>query len=253
MTEKTELQSVWEDEGHISVLLVDDHQSFLDGMVARLEARAGEFRVVGAVKSVKEALQIVVDSPPDVVLLDLKVISGQEAVEESKIEAGLEAIRAIRQVSPSTKIVVLSAYHRPEHVAQAIEAGAVGYVSKARSSDEVLESVRRAHVNQVSLHPEIAQELRKYLELRKSLWESPENSESGVDPLALYPLTPRECEVLQLLAKGKTNQEIANQLQISVDTVKKHVTNILDKMHLRSRVEAALYWISHKHIELPSE
>ncbi len=238
MAKKTELQSVWEDEEHISVLLVDDHQSFLDGMVARLEARVGEFRVVGAVKSVKEALQIVTESPPDVVLLDLKVLSGQGSVEEPRIEAGLEAIRAMRRLSPSTKIVVLSAYHRPEHVAQAVESGAVGYVSKSRSSDEVLESVRQAHVGQVSLHPEIAQELLKYL-------QKPEE----VDPLALDPLTSRECEVLQLLAEGKTNQEIANQLQISVGTVKKHVTNILDKMHLRSRVEAALYWRSHKGAE----
>lgn len=241
MVEKTELQSVWEDDERISVLMVDDHQSFLDGMVARLEARSAEFRIVGAVTSVKEALRVVTDSPPDVVLLDLKVLSGQEPVEESKIEAGLEAIRAMRRLSPATKIVVLSAYHRPEHVAQAMESGAVGYVSKSRSSNEVLESVRQAHAGQILLHPEIAQELLKYL-------QKPGESEDKVDPL-----TPREREVLQLIADGKTNLEIANQLQISLGTVKKHITNILDKLHLRSRVEAALYWRSYKDTEPPSE
>jgi NarL family two-component system response regulator LiaR len=208
-------------------------------MVARLEAQSGEFRVVGAVKSVREALQIVAESPPDVALLDLKVFSGQRLVEEPRIEAGLEAVRAMRQLSPSTKIVVLSAYHRPEYVARAMEYGAIGYVLKSRSSDEVLESVRQAHAGQVSLHPEIAQELLKYL-------QGAEETEDKVDPL-----TPREREVLQLIADGKTNQEIANELQISLGTVKKHITNIFDKLHLRSRVEAALYWRSHKHIELP--
>ncbi|MGC8878103.1 MAG: LuxR C-terminal-related transcriptional regulator [Anaerolineae bacterium] len=237
--ERTEWQSTWEEDERISVLLVDDHQTFLDGMVARLEAQRGEFRVVGAVKSVREALQIVTESPPDVVLLDLKVLSGQRSVEEPRIEAGLEAIRAMRQLSPSTKIVVLSAYHRPEHVAQAMESGAIGYVLKSRSSGEVLESVRQAHAGQVSLHPEIAQELLKYLQRQ-------EETEDKVDPL-----TPREREVLQLIADGKTNQEIANELQISLGTVKKHITNIFDKLHLRSRVEAALYWRSHKHMELP--
>lgn len=236
--EGTEPRNMWGEDERISVLLLDDHQTALDGMVARLEARAGEFRVIGAVRSAREALRIVADSPPDVVLLDLRVLSGQEPFEEPKFEAGLEAIRAIRQLSPSTKIVVLSAYHRPEHVAQAMESGAVGYVSKSRSSDEVLESVRQAHAGQVLLHPEIAQALLKYL-------QKPGESEENVDPL-----TPREREVLQLIADGKTNQEIANQLQISLGTVKKHITNIFDKLHLRSRVEAALYWRSHKHIQL---
>jgi len=231
---RTERQGTWGEDERISVLLVDDHQSFLDGMVARLEAHANEFRVVGAVTSVKEALQIIAGDPPDVVLLDLKVLSGQSLTEEPDIKSGLEAIRAIHQQTPSTKIVVLSAYHRPEHVAQALQSGAVGYVYKGRSGDEVLESIRRAHVGQVLFHPEIAQKLLETLQ-KPERFEG-EKRESG-------PLTPREREVLQLIAEGKSNQEIANQLQISLGTVKKHVTNMLEKMHLRSRVEAAsLYW-----------
>lgn len=233
MIEESTLQSGLEDDERISVLLVDDHRSFLDGMVARLEARANEFRVIGAVTSVKEALQIIAGDPPDVVLLDLKVLSGQDSAEEPDIKSGLEAIRAIHQRTPSTKIVVLSAYHRPEHVAQALQSGAVGYVYKGRSSDEVLESIRRAHVGQVLFHPEIAQKLLETL-------QKPERFEG--EEREMDPLTPREREVLQLIAEGKSNQEIAIQLQISLGTVKKHVTNILEKMHLRSRVEAALYW-----------
>ena len=233
MIGESTLQSGLEDDERISVLLVDDHRSFLDGMVARLEARANEFRVIGAVTSVKEALQIIAGDPPDVVLLDLKVLSGQDSAEEPDIKSGFEAIRAIHQRTPSTKIVVLSAYHRPEHVAQALQSGAVGYVYKGRSSDEVLESIRRAHVGQVLFHPEIAQKLLETL-------QKPERFEG--EEREMDPLTPREREVLQLIAEGKSNQEIAIQLQISLGTVKKHVTNILEKMHLRSRVEAALYW-----------
>ncbi|MGQ9500440.1 MAG: LuxR C-terminal-related transcriptional regulator [Anaerolineae bacterium] len=233
MTGETKSQGVLlEEDERISVLLVDDHRSFLDGMVARLEARADEFRIVGAVPSVSEALQIVAESLPDVVLLDLKVLSGERPGEEPDITAGLGAIRAIHQRSPSTKIVVLSAYHRPEHVAQALQSGAVGYVHKGRSSDEVLESIRRAHLGQVLFHPEIAQKLLETLQ----------NPRGREEEREIDPLTPREREVLQLIAEGKSNQEIAIQLQISLGTVKKHVTNILDKIHMRSRVEAALYW-----------
>jgi len=227
---RTERQGTWGEDERISVLLVDDHQSFLDGMVARLEAHANEFRVVGAVTSVKEALQIIAGDPPDVVLLDLKVLSGQSLTEEPDIKSGLEAIRAIHQQTPSTKIVVLSAYHRPGYVAWAIRSGAVGYVYKGRSSDEVLRKIRDAYAGRASIDSEIAQELLKYLQ----------RQEETEDKLDL--LTPREREVLQLIAHNKTNQEIADELKISPNTVKKHVTNILEKLHLRNRGEAGLYW-----------
>ncbi len=243
MVDEIEPQILTEEDGRISVLLLDDHQLSLDGMLAILEARAAEFCVVGAVRSVKEALQIVANSLPDVVVLDLKVLY-EPASPEERIEAGLDAIREIRRLSPSTKVVVVSAYRQPEHIAQALQAGAVGYVYKGRSSEEVLESLRRAHVGQVFFHPEIAQKLLETLQRP----ESSEGEERESDPL-----TPREREVLQLIAEGKSNQEIANQLQISIGTVKKHVTNILDKIHLRSRVEAALYWRTQSQITLPRE
>lgn len=222
-----------EEDNRITVLLVDNHLSFLEGMRSRFELRSTQFNVVDAVSSAEEALQAVADLVPDIVLLDLRLPARPRTLED--FEGGLGAIRAIRDLSPTTRIVVLSAYDQRDHVARALQAGAASYIHKNSSSEEIIECVRRTHQGEFWLQPDIA---RKLLDtLHNSSNASAEEGDSLVNPL-----TDREHEVLRLIAEGQTNKEIARQLCIAIGTVKKHVSNILDKMEMRSRMEAALFY-----------
>ncbi len=203
----------------ITVVLADDHGVVRMGLKAYFGTLA-DIEVVGEAASGEEAVRLVAQLTPDVVLMDL-LMPGM---------GGIEATRQVRKISPSTQVIILTSYHEDEHIFPAIRAGALSYVLKDIDPDELAEAVRRAHANEAILNPRIAARLVK--EMRGGHADSP-------NPFS--DLTERELDVLREIAAGKNNREIADSLVISEKTVKTHITNILSKLHLADRTQAAVY------------
>jgi NarL family two-component system response regulator LiaR len=202
----------------ISILIVDDHEVVRNGIRAYLETLP-EFNVVGEAASGEEAIKMAGDLIPDVVLMDL-VMPGMD---------GIETTREVKKISPRTQIVVLTSYHEDEHIFPALKAGAISYVLKDMKMDKLAEAIQSAIRGEVTLHPLVATRV-----LRNLRGES--NGE------AFYAeLTERELEVLKFIANGLSNSQIADQLVISTNTVKGHVSNILSKLHLADRTQVAVY------------
>jgi two-component system, NarL family, response regulator LiaR len=203
----------------ITLLIVDDHQIVRWGIRTFLATQA-DIAVVGEAASGEEALQGVADLAPDVVLMDL-VLPGMN---------GVEATRRLKQISPHTQVIVLTSYHEDEHLFPAIQAGALSYLLKDVGTSELADAVRKAGHGEAMLHPSVAARLVQQLR------DPPHES----SPASLL-LSPRENEVLRLIADGWSNTAIAEQLVISEYTVKNHVSNILSRLHLADRTQAAIY------------
>ncbi len=201
----------------ITVFLVDDHTIVRQGIRAALEARQ-EFVVVGEAESGEEALRHIADVVPDVAVMDL-MMEGMD---------GVEATRKIKRLSPHTQVVVLTSYHDDEHIFPALRAGAISYQLKSVKIEELAESIRRAANREATLHPRVA----------ARLIQDVQNIRPGSDPF--IDLTDREMEILKLIANGLTNSEIMAKLVLSENTVKGHVSNILSKLHLADRTQAAV-------------
>ncbi len=203
----------------ITVLLVDDHEVVRQGVRAFLEAHT-EFTVVGEAGTGAAAVQLAKDLVPDVVLMDL-IMPGMD---------GVEATRQVKNASPRTQIVVLTSYHEDEHIFPALQAGALSYILKDCKMEELAEAIRKAASGEPSLHPHVAARVIQELHgTRRD--EAPPHTD----------LTNREMEILKLIANGLSNSDIAEQLVISGHTVKGHVSNILSKLHLADRTQAAVY------------
>lgn len=204
----------------ISILLVDDHQVVRQGVRAFLDTQP-DFLVVGEAESGEEALQLADQHIPDVILMDL-VLPGEVD--------GVEATRQVKKSSPRTQIVVLTSYHEDEFIFPAIRAGALSYVLKDIGPEELAEVVRKAARGEAVLNPRVAARLIQEIQGRRELSTNP-----------FTELSDREMEVLRLIAAGSSNAEIAEKLVISEKTVKGHVSNILSKLHLADRTQAAVY------------
>jgi DNA-binding NarL/FixJ family response regulator len=203
----------------ITLLIVDDHQIVRWGICTFL-ATQPDITVVGEAASGEEALQAVADLAPDVVLMDL-MLPGMN---------GVEATRRLKEISPHTQVIVLTSYHEDAHLFPAIQAGALSYLLKDVGTSELADAVRKAAHGEAMLHPSVAARLLQQVR------EPPHKSSA-----AALVLSPRENEVLRLLADGWRNTEIAERLVISEYTVKNHVSNILSKLHLADRTQAAIY------------
>ena len=203
----------------IRVFITDDHQIVRRGIRQLLSTEKG-IEVVGEASNGREAVAGVEELKPDIVLMDLVM----------PVMDGIEAIRQIKAGKTSTQILVLTSFATDDKVFPAIKAGALGYLIKDTSPDELISAIQQVHKGEPTLHPSIAQKLLK------------EISHSADDvPVSPDPLTDREVEVLKLIARGLSNQEIAETLVVSVATVYTHVSRVLDKLHLASRTQAALY------------
>ena len=207
-------------EGVITVLLVDDHQVVRQGVRAFLETQT-EFAVVAEAESGEQALSLADEYVPDVILMDL-VLPGE-------ID-GVEATRQIKKRSPRTQVVVLTSYHEDEFIFPAIKAGALSYVLKDIGPDELADVIKKAARGEAVLHPRVAARLIQDIQGRRGLSTNP-----------FTELSDREMEVLRLIAAGSSNAVIAEELVISEKTVKGHVSNILSKLHLVDRTQAAVY------------
>jgi two-component system, NarL family, response regulator LiaR len=202
----------------IRVLVVEDQAVVREGVVAILSFQA-DIEVVGQAGDGIKAVELARTTRPDVVLLDL-VMPRQD---------GLATIPKLKDVSPETNILVLTSYAENDKVYQAIKGGALGYLLKDATHEQLLQAIRDVNDGRASLHPSIA---------LKVIQEINEPSE------LVYtsdPLTPRELETLRLIAEGLSNQEIANRLFVHERTIAKYVSSILQKLHLANRTQAALY------------
>ncbi len=202
----------------ITVLLIDDHRVVRQGLRDFLELQE-DIEIVGEASSGEEGVQLARELIPDVVLMDL-VMPGID---------GVEATRQLKAVSPSTRVIVLTSFADDDKVFPAIKAGAISYLLKDVSPEELAHAIRAAQRNEAVLHPEVAARLMQE-------FSAPRPDEAPVEQL-----TPREMEVLRLIARGKSNKEIADALIVSEKTVKTHVSNILSKLHLADRTQAAIY------------
>jgi NarL family two-component system response regulator LiaR len=203
----------------IRVYITDDHQIVRRGIRQLLSTEAG-IEVVGEASNGKDAVADMDKLKPDIVLMDLVM----------PVMDGIEAIRQIKAGHPSIQILVLTSFATDDKVFPAIKAGALGYLIKDTSPDELINAIHQVHKGEPTLHSSIAQKLLK---------EISHSSDEG--PVSPDPLTDRELEVLKLISRGLSNQEIAETLVVSVATVYTHVSRVLDKLHLASRTQAALY------------
>lgn len=202
----------------IRILVVDDHVVVREGLCALL-GEWPDFQVVGQAGDGEQAVWQAKALRPDVILMDL-VMPHKD---------GVAAIMEIKEEDPDARILVLTSFSEDRKAYDAVKAGALGYVLKDSSSDEVIEAIRDVYRGELALKPSLALRVIRELGRPSSL------------PPAENPLTDREVEVLQLVAQGLSNQEIGDRLKISERTVRSHVSSFLEKLHLANRTQAALY------------
>jgi NarL family two-component system response regulator LiaR len=208
----------------ITVLIADDHPVVRQGLRTFLTLQP-DLEVVGEAGDGEEAVAKVGELLPDVVLLDLVMPNVD----------GIQAIRRIRDVSPSTRVLVLTSYLEDEKVFPAVKAGAAGYLLKDVEPGELANAIRTVTQGEALLHPSVAAKLMQELAER--------------DRSPATELTERELDVLRLLARGLANKAIALELHVSEKTVKTHVSNILAKLHLADRTQAALYAVRERLVD----
>jgi NarL family two-component system response regulator LiaR len=202
----------------IRVLIADDHAVVREGLRTLIATEPG-MRVVGEAANGAEALALAQRLQPDVLLLDMLMPQ----------KSGLEVIQEMRDQGLPTRILVLTSFAEDDLVFPAVKAGALGYLLKNSSPPRLLSAVREVHRGEPSMSPAIAKKLMLELQRPSDLPPTPD------------PLTEREVEVLRLVAQGHSNREIADMLVIGEGTVRTHVSNILAKLHLANRTQAALY------------
>jgi NarL family two-component system response regulator LiaR len=203
----------------ITILIVDDHAVVRKGVRAFLDTQP-DLKVIGEAASGEEGVKLVSQFVPDVVLMDL-VMPGMD---------GVEATRQLKRVSPRTQVVVLTSYHDDEYIFPAIRAGALSYVLKDIGPRDLADVVRKAATGEVVLNPRVAARVIQELQSLRGTQANP-----------FTELSERELEVLRLIAAGLSNAEMAEKLVLSEKTIKGHVSNILSKLHLVDRTQAAVY------------
>lgn len=202
----------------IKVVLADDHPIFRDGLIRSLEEN-GKFEVVGAGASAQEAVELVGLHRPDLVVLDVSMPG-----------SGLNAVKQIAAMDAPPKISMLTVSEDDNDVASALQAGALGYVLKGVSADELRKALTRIANGNAHISPSLANRVLALLAQRKS-----EQTREPIDDL-----TKREEDILRQVAKGLSNREVADELKLQEKTVKHYMTSIMEKLHARNRVEAAL-------------
>lgn len=205
----------------IKVMLVDDHTMVRRGLATFLKVY-DDLELIGEAADGESAIQLCADLLPDVILMDMAL----------PIMNGPAATSAIRKQNPKVQIIALTSYKEGELIKEALEAGAIGYLLKDVTADELAKAIRAAHAGMSTLSPEVARELVMI---------------SNQPPAPGQDLTERECEVLALLIEGLDNNQIAERLFVSASTIKSHVSNILSKLGVSNRTEAVVLALK-KHI-----
>jgi DNA-binding NarL/FixJ family response regulator len=211
----------------VKVLIADDHHVVRRGLLFFLKTQK-DIEVVGEAKDGAEAVELAQKLHPDVVLMDL-VMPNMD---------GIEATKKLKGLMPSIKVLILTSFSDQDHVIQGIRAGAVGYQLKDAEPDELVSAIFAVHRGESQLHPKVTSHVLTHLSSGNQQERNP-----------LEELTKREREVLAEIAKGKSNKEIASTLYITEKTVKTHVSNILAKLNLADRTQAALFAVKNGFIE----
>jgi len=213
---------------NIRILIAEDHPIMRQGLSVVLEAHGG-FELVGEAEDGEQAVRLAQELKPDVIIMDLQM----------PVKDGITATQEISELQPDIKILILTSYPDDDKVFQAIKAGAMGYFLKETQSEQLIDALRMVHQGTAVLQPDIARKLMA--EVRQ-----PAPTTNTTDSL-----TQREMDILRYLARGYSNQEIADELVISTRTVATHVGNILGKLHLANRTQAALYAIDQGYTSPP--
>lgn len=203
----------------IRIMIVDDHLVVREGLRALLIPRNG-MEVVGEAADGTEAVEKALALQPDVILMDLNM----------PVKSGLEAITDIIQENPGARILVLTSFSEDANVSTAIKAGALGYLLKNSSAQELFHTIRGVAMGSLSLAPEVAQAFKQNLQ-----------QPADTSPSPIPDLTERELDVLRAIVRGLSNQEIAETLQIEKTTVRSHISSVLSKLGMSNRTQAALY------------
>ncbi len=203
----------------IRIIIADDHIVVREGTRELLQ-KAGDLQVVGEAGDGEEAVRLVKELEPDVAILDVSM---------PKLN-GIEATKQIKIISPKTAVLILTAYDYDQYVFALLEAGAASYLLKDVPSQKLIEAVRSVHAGESVLHPVIARKALNHFVRSASLAQEPR----------VQLLTDREIEVLQLAAKGQSNRQIANKLNLSTRTIQAHLSNIFNKLKVGSRTEAVI-------------
>jgi NarL family two-component system response regulator LiaR len=207
----------------IRVLIIDDHDIVRQGLIVLLE-NFDEFEIVGDVSDARRGLELCGEQCPDVVLMDMVM----------PVMDGITATKLVREKCPTTQVIALTSFNDEENIQKALKAGAISYLMKNVSVDELANAVRKASRGQATLAPEAAQVLI---------------AAATRPPSVGHDLTDREREVLSLMIEGLNNREIAERLVISSSTVKNHVSSILDKLGTTSRTQAVALAVENKIVE----
>lgn len=200
----------------IRVVVVDDHEIVRKGIIAYLQTDE-DIHVVGQASSGDDGAALIIKEKPDVVLMDLIMENG----------SGIEATKQVMETFPSCKIIILTSYYDDEQIFPAIEAGAFSYILKTSAADEIVDVIKKAAKGENVIEPKVAGKMMSNFRMeQKKLHDA---------------LTAREMEVLLCIGNGMTNQEISDKLYIGIKTVKTHVSNILSKLDVQDRTQAAVY------------
>ncbi|MBA4535609.1 response regulator transcription factor [Bacillus aquiflavi] len=208
----------------IRILIADDHHVVRRGLVFFLKTQEN-FEIIGEAQNGKEAVQLAAELNPDIILMDLVMPTMD----------GIEATKEIKKINPAILVMMLTSFSDEDHVIPAIEAGASGYQLKDIEPDELAKAIIKMVHGENQLHPKATSHLLSHL-------SSKQNDKKAN---AFTELTKRELDVLKEIAKGKSNKEIAASLFITEKTVKTHVSNLLSKLHLADRTQAALYAVKN--------
>lgn len=214
----------------MKVFLCDDHRLFREGLRKILELES-DIKIVGEASDGEEAIKMIKKTRPDIVIMDI----GMPGMD------GVSATYKIRKEGPRINIIILTVYQDEPHIFEAIKAGAIGYLLKDISSDELIEAIRRVYKGEALIQPSIAPKLLKEFTVL---------SKKKADGQTYIGLTERENEILKLITLGNSNKEIASKLYISEKTVKNHISNIFQKLHVNSRTQAALYALRQKKVSI---
>ncbi len=216
--------------GPIRIMITDDHALVRDGLRSMLDDEPG-LEVVGEAANGREALELCRSLKPDLVLMDVRMPEMD----------GLEATRAIKGELPSTSVLMVTMHENPDYLMEALSAGAAGYVLKGASGDRLVDAINRTMRGESPLNEELAARLlRRLADKRGEERAQPPPQPQRQEALALVALTPRETEVLGLMAKGQSNRQIAQTLTISRSTAKVHVERIIRKLEVSDRTQAAV-------------
>jgi DNA-binding NarL/FixJ family response regulator len=213
--------------GKIKIVLVDDQTLFVESLKTVLETRADDLQVVGVANDGKRAVEVVAETSPDIVLMDVRM----------PLMNGVESTRLIKERYPDMRVLMLTTFDDDQYVVEALRLGAVGYLLKNMPPAELISAIRAVYEGGVLISPQVANKLLGLITNTQSKAE--ELSENAGDSSLVNQLSSREKEILRLMAEGLDNKEIAAKLYIAEQTVKNYVSVIYSKLGVRDRVQAS--------------